>query len=205
MAALEQEQAETDARERVVVTAPTAGVVSAVNWAVGTAVGSGQTLATIVGVAADVARTEGSANSRPHPSGARKPNSVPIEAHLYCSSQKSGFVQIGNLVSIQVHAFPYQKFGMLTGRVKSVSQTPTPTADLPVGHQQAVQSAAMSSEPLYRVTVALDADEFSAYGRVFKVMAGTSVDAQVVQSSRTLLEWLFEPLTVLKREVGFSM
>ena len=49
-------------------------------------------------------------------------------------------------------------------------------------------------EPLYRITVALDAQTVQAYGRGQPLVAGMQLDADVLLERRRLIEWIFEPL-----------
>lgn len=99
-AELAQDAAVSEARRRIVVTAPASGVLSAVTADAQGAVGPAVPLATVV------------------PSNAR------LLAHLYASSASVGFLRPHQTVLLRYQAFPYQKFGHHKGEVLQVSRTP---------------------------------------------------------------------------------
>ena len=97
-------------------------------------------------------------------------------------------------MQLRYQAFPYQKFGHHAGQVLQVSRTPlqaTELAGLPL--PEAMKGAA-SAEPLYRITVALDAQAVKAYGQPQPLAAGMQLEADVLLDRRRLIEWIFEPL-----------
>jgi len=180
LASLQQELTENDARRQVLIVAPQAGIVTALNLSPGAAVQVGQALATLVPV------TEVSA-------GAQSTES-PLQAELYAPSRTAGFVQTGQDVWLRYAAFPYQKFGMAEGTVTSVSRTPINPQDLPLGQAQALIAAAQSNEPLYRITVHLTSQAISAYGLSQPLKPGMALEADVLQEKRAVWEWVFEPV-----------
>ncbi|MBX3606055.1 MAG: HlyD family efflux transporter periplasmic adaptor subunit [Piscinibacter sp.] len=119
------------------------------------------------------------------PSGAR------LEAHLFAPSSAIGFVQPEQAVQLRYQAYPYQKFGLQTGHVTQVSRAP----------MQASELDGPAGEPLYRITVALDRQDVSAYGRPQALVPGMQLEADVMLERRRLIEWLFEPLLGLAGRV----
>lgn len=186
LAQLDQERRENDARRQLVLTAPADGIVTALHAPPGTAVLAGQTLLTLVPAA--------------HPTDANPPaaagasgTEVPLEAELYAPSRTAGFLRPGQPAWLRVAAFPYQKFGMAAGTVVAVSRTPVNPQDLPAGQQQALLSAAQSSEPLYRIRVALHAQALRTREAVHALRPGLSLEADIVQDKRAVWEWVLEP------------
>jgi membrane fusion protein len=175
LAALSQEGTENTARRELVVAAPQAGTVTALTANRGQLVQAGQTLATLIPAAADG-------------------TSSPLEAQLFAPSRTAGFVRPGQTVWIRYAAYPYQKFGMAKGTIRSVSRTPIGPQDLPTGQSQALLNAAQSVEPMYRVTVSLESQAIRTYGDVQSLKAGMSLEADVVQDKRRVWEWVFEPV-----------
>ena len=53
---------------------------------------------------------------------------------------------------------------------------------------------AQGSEPLYLINVALDRQHIDAYGVAQPLQAGMLLEADVLQESRKLYEWVLEPL-----------
>lgn len=165
-AALAQAAAEAAARQRVVVRAPQDGVVTAVTVQVGQSAGASNALASLL------------------PTGAR------LQAQLYAPSSAVGFVRPDQTVLLRYQAFPYQKFGHHAGRVLQVSRTPLPAAEV-AGLAMPAEAA---NEPMYRITVALEAQAVQAYGQAQPLSPGMQIDADVLLEQRRLIEWIFEPL-----------
>lgn len=166
-AALAQEQVERRAQADAVVTAPTAGTVSAVLVEAGQVVGSGAGLLTLL------------------------PEGSPLQAHLFAPSRAIGFIRAGQDVRLRYPAFPFQKFGSHRARVVAVSRSAVAPSELGFAPPDG------SREPLYRVKVALESQTVAAYGRAEPLQAGMQVEADVLLDRRRLIEWVFEPLLSL--------
>lgn len=167
VAALEQSRLERAVQSDARVEAPASGFVAAVLVEPGQPVASGTPLLTVL------------------------PEGSPLEAHLHAPSRAIGFVRAGQEVRLRYPAFPFQKFGSHRGRVVSVSRSAQPPGDLGFAPPDG------SREPLYRIKVALDAQDVIAYGRPEPLQAGMQVEADVLLDRRRLIEWLFDPLVSL--------
>jgi membrane fusion protein len=167
LVATELDRAANEAQRAVLVTAPRAGVVTAVAAERGQTVEAGTLLASVV------------------------PEDARLVAELYAPTRAVGFLEVGDDVLLRHGAFPYQKFGHGRGTVVEVAATPlAPPA--PGGGTR--------GEPLYRVVVALDSERVHAYGVARPLLAGMSVEAEVLLDTRRIYEWLFEPLFALVRQ-----
>lgn len=182
--ALRQEAIENDARKTVAVVAPSDGVVTTLHLPTGAAAQPGQTLATVLPSHAPDAGDE-----------------EPLEAHLYAPSRTAGFIRSGQDVRLRLAAFPYQKFGMVPGRVTSVGRTPTNPRDLPAGQAQALLVAAGSQEPMYRIAVEPLAQSIEAYGERLGFRPGMALEASVTIDRRTVWEWLLSPAVGVVRRL----
>lgn len=118
------------------------------------------------------------------------PNEPTLVAELFAPSRAVGFVAVGDAVRLRYAAFPYQKFGHARGTVTGVSAA-TVASD-----------ATRAGEPLYRVTVALEAQTVAAYGEPRRLLSGMAVEADVLAERRRLYEWVLEPLYALAGRVG---
>lgn len=168
LAALAQQAAETEARQRIVVRAPQDGVVS------GVLAGPGQTVTPAVALATLL------------------PADAKLQAHLFAPSSAVGFVRANQPVQLRYQAFPYQKFGHQSGEVVQVSRSPLQASELAGLALPASLSAA--GEPLYRITVTLDRQSVAAYGQPQALAPGMQLEADVLLDRRRLIEWLFEPV-----------
>ena len=178
LAALEREAAEQDAVRQVVVRAPQDGTVSALLAEAGQSVSPASALATLV------------------PAGAK------LQAHLFAPSGAVGFVRPDQEVRLRFEAFPYQKYGHQTGHVLQVSRTPLAAPEL-AGLPLSVPTSSGdgASEPLFRITVAMDAPELHAFGTTQPLVAGMRMEADVLLERRRLIEWLFAPVLGLTSRI----
>ena len=177
IAALNGDVAENEARQTLQVKAPADGIVTAVLAQEGDHVSPTSLLASVV------------------------PAEATLHAELFAPSSAVGFVQAQQPVHLRYQAFPYQKFGHQAGQVLQVSRTPLQTAELAGLPLPESLKTTSSAEPLYRITVALDEQAVKAYGRAQPLVAGMQLEADVLLDKRRLIEWIFEPLLIIKGRV----
>lgn len=167
----QQRLAESETRGSRIVTAPDNAIVADVLAKAGDTVAPGDTLMTLV------------------------PTGAPLDAELYLPTSSVGFLQEGDPVSLQVRAFPYQKFGTLRGKIRAISKTAMRPTDI-----AAMTGGPAPQEPLYRATVSLDTETINTNSGRKKLAPGMALDAQVLLEKRSLVEWLFEPLFSLRNK-----
>ena len=177
LAALQQQGLETEGRRRLVLRAPSDGVVATLQAEPGQSVAAGTALVSVL------------------------PAQTQMLAQLYAPSSAVGFLHAAQPVHLRYQAFPYQKFGAQSGKVINVSRTPLSPAELAGLNLPVALSQGANSEPLYRITVSLDRQTVAAYGQEQALAAGMQLDADVLLERRTLIEWIFEPLLSLKNRV----
>jgi membrane fusion protein len=108
------------------------------------------------------------------------PTGSRLEARLLVPSRGIAFVAVGQHVLLRVDAFPYQKFGQIEAVVVAVEQAPI--------------SDGAGAPTLYRVTVRPDRQSVLAYGHEQQFKTGMTLEADILQDRRRLIEWLVEPL-----------
>jgi membrane fusion protein len=116
------------------------------------------------------------------------PEGSVMEAHLYVPTRAIGFLAKGQEVLLQYDAFPYQKYGVFSGRIEGVAQSPLNAReilDIDLSHEQ---------EPLYRVTVKLETQTIPAMGQMISLQSGMTLKADIILEERRLWEWLWAPL-----------
>ncbi|MBA4165576.1 MAG: secretion protein HlyD, partial [Erythrobacter sp.] len=116
------------------------------------------------------------------------PQNARLRAELLVPSQAIGFVKRGQEVRLAIDAFPYQRFGTVTGTVMTVASSAV-SQTLPNG---SVVSA-------YPVVVDIDNPEVVAFGRREQLVPGMSLTARIITEKQSLIEWLFEPLFAVRR------
>ncbi|WP_374318007.1 HlyD family secretion protein [Pseudoxanthomonas kaohsiungensis] len=121
------------------------------------------------------------------------PEGARLQAQLQVPSRAIGFIRPGDRVRLRYQAYPFQKFGHQGGRVARISRSAVP----PV-------AGAPSSEPHYRILVALDRQDVLAYGRPEPPRPGMLLEADILGERRKLHEWLLEPLYSLRGRDGVA-
>ncbi|HBO5136907.1 HlyD family efflux transporter periplasmic adaptor subunit [Pseudomonas aeruginosa] len=169
LSAVEQDLAESEAKRTLLVTAPESGIATAVLAEAGQTVDSSRPLLSIV------------------------PADTPLQAELYAPSKSIGFIRPGDAVLIRYQAYPYQKFGQYHGKVQSISRASISYAELSsmVG---GVPGLGQDGEQLYRLRVTLDDQAVTAYGQPRPLQSGMLLEADILQDTRRLYEWVLEPL-----------
>lgn len=169
---IDQALAQNESTRSTVLRAPQDAVVSSLLVKSGQAVGAGQVAIVLV------------------------PRGSDLEAVLLVPSRAIGFIEPGNAVVLRYAAYPYQKFGLQTGRVKSISHNAlSPT-------QISSVSGLAPGEAMYRVAVELDTQSMDAYGRQEALKPGMALEADILLDRRRLIEWVFEPLLGIGRQLA---
>jgi membrane fusion protein len=167
-ATLQQRTAESEARRFQFVTAPVAGRIAALPVTTGQTVTAGATVAVII------------------------PQGGQLEAELFAPSRAIGFVRSGQEVQISLQAFPYQRFGTVSGRIRLVSTTV-------IAPSEVVIQGLKIEEPTFRIRVSLAREAMQAYGESYPLQPGMLVSADVVFDRRSLVQWLFDPIYAVAR------
>jgi membrane fusion protein len=162
----QQELTEVDAKRRVVITAPESGRATLVLGEVGQVVDATRPMMNLV------------------------PKDAVLEARLYAPSRTIGFVRKGDKVQLRYQSYPYQKFGQYEGVVDSVSNASVPSSEQ-IGFALPDTPA---GEPVFAITVRLKQQAVMAYGQGLPLQAGMRLDADILQETRRLYEWMLEPL-----------
>lgn len=169
VSSLDQELAEAESRRKIVISAPYDGVVTAIQAENGSNAQANVPLMSVV------------------------PTGSVLQASLYGPSRAIGFVKPGQKVSLRYQAYPYQKFGAYAGVVSSVSRSAINPSELP----QQMSGLYGPNEPLYRINITLNSQSAVAYGQSAPLQPGMQLEADVITDTRTLIEWMFEPLFTL--------
>jgi membrane fusion protein len=114
-----------------------------------------------------------------------------LRAALLLPTAAIGFVKPGQEVHLAIDAFPYQRFGTVSGTVKTVASSPVV--------RQNANGAAVS---VYPVSVAIDRPYLDAYGQRQQLIAGMSLSARIITERQSLLQWLFDPVFAVRRRIG---
>lgn len=162
LADIDQRIADAGAASSEVLVAPIDGVVSSSNGQVGQHVGAGETLVSVT------------------PSGAT------LRATLLVPTRVSGFVETARKVTLRYDAFPYQKYGSVSGTVVSIDRLALTPGErrFPVEFR----------EPVHMVTVVLDQQEIQNGSAKVALQPGMTLRGDISQETKRLGHWLVDPL-----------
>jgi membrane fusion protein len=159
---LEQSLAQLDVGSSYLITAPVAGRIASLQAEPGQTINTQTPLAALV------------------------PDGSGLEANLLVPSKSAGLLQAGQEVRVRVDAFPYQRFGMLTGHVLRLSKASYRPGELlaPIEFKETV----------YRVIVSLNRTSVAAYGEERPLTPGMTLTADVVTERRHFIDWVLDPI-----------
>jgi multidrug efflux pump subunit AcrA (membrane-fusion protein) len=94
-------------------------------------------------------------------------------------NKDAGFVKAGREVSLKIEAYPFQEFGVIKGKVKSVS--PHSFADEKLGF-------------VYQIDIQMEKDRFVKDGAEYFISSGMQARAEIKTGERRVIEFFLEPL-----------
>lgn len=126
-----------------------------------------------------------------HPPGAE------MEARLYLSSAAAGRAEAGQEAVLKLPAFPSRQFGVLRGTVTEMTSSPLEAS--------AIRLVPNVLAPAYEARVSIEQQHMQAKGRRWPLRPGLGVDATIVETRRTLVRWLLDPLVRGAGETSMSI
>lgn len=137
---------------------------------------------------------------------------VPLGEKLFADvaikNEDIGFIQVGQTAMVKLAAFPFQKYGLLTGKVTRVSADATESGaanDRGNAGSGSASSAAntASTTATYKARIALDQQHLQGpTGQRLQAGAGMQVAVEIHQGRRTVLEYLLSPVSKAVQEAG---
>ncbi len=148
-----------------IVKAPVSGQVGALQIKPGQMVQTGQQVLTLV------------------------PENPQLEAVAFLPSKSTAFVEVGQIVRLRYHAYPYQRFGIFEGKIVEIGAAillPDEVTEVRL------------TEPAFKIRIRIPAQQVTAYNRQFPMKAGMSFDADLITEQMSLWQWLFDPIYSLR-------
>jgi hemolysin D len=136
------------------------------------------------------------------------PKGEQLFADVSIKNEDVGFVKVGQSAQIKFAAYPFQRYGMLTGKVIRVSADATESvrtsaASSGASNTVAADSTSTAGIATYKARVQLDAQVLKDSQGVYLPLApGMQVVAEIHQGKRTVLEYLLSPIHKAVSEAG---
>jgi hemolysin D len=128
------------------------------------------------------------------------PSDVVLEIEAMVPNREIGFVHVGQDVQIKIDAFNFTRYGLLHGRVLSMSQDailrdvqPDKTKDNTPG-AESTSSEPKGQELNYAVRVSLDRTQIQVDDTLANLSPGMAVTAEIKTGSRAVLAYILSPL-----------
>jgi len=108
---------------------------------------------------------------------------VPLVLSASLPNQEAGFVKTGMPVQVKLDAYPYQNYGIVSGKVTSISPDTKPDERLGA---------------VYRVEVSLAQSYLTANHQNIKLKAGETATAEIIIRRRRIADLLLDPIRQLQ-------
>lgn len=112
------------------------------------------------------------------------PQDAPLILSASLPNPEAGFIKIGLPVQVKLEAYPYQDYGIVTGKVTSIS--PDAKQDERLG-------------AVYRVEVALDRSYVNGNHQTIQFKAGQTATADIIIRRRRIVDLLLDPIKQLQK------
>jgi hemolysin D len=130
-----------------------------------------------------------------------------LEAEAMISNRDIGFINAGQDAEIKIDTFNFTRYGLLRGKVVSISQDAI-VKEKPndkAGAAKADGALSDSSEPdgqqlVYSTRVALDQTRMQVDDRLVNLVPGMAVTVEIKTGKRRIIEYLMSPLLRYKQE-----
>jgi membrane fusion protein len=157
------------------VKAPVAGIVSNIVVDTGRQVEAGGALATLL------------------------PEGVNLDIQVFVPSSAIGFLETGQQVNLRYDAYPYQKFGVYAGELTELTHIDVPMQELQSRFPHLMDK--YQGKTFFRATVRPLSQTVQAYGKPVPLRAGLTLEADIRLERKRLIEWVFDPVLALGREI----
>ncbi|MCG9694631.1 HlyD family efflux transporter periplasmic adaptor subunit [Vibrio sp. Isolate22] len=151
----------------------------------------------IKGIVASILAEEGHSVVNDQPLLILVPESEKAFVELYAPSRSIGFMKVGQKVRLRFDAFPYEKFGVQTGMITSVSKSSV--APEMIANRRLIKNNEV--EGLYQIKVELSKPTITVYGREESLVSGMTVSGDIELDTRKIYEWILEPLYTIKGKI----
>ncbi|MDP3229117.1 MAG: HlyD family type I secretion periplasmic adaptor subunit [Acidovorax sp.] len=124
------------------------------------------------------------------------PKGEQLLAEVQVKNEDVGFVQAGQQVRVKVAAYPFQKYGLIEGRIQTLAPDAQSNSNNP--GQTALQGYKALVKLDTQFLESLNGDASQRKG----LEAGMQVAAEIHQGRRTIMEYLLSPVQKVSAEAG---
>ncbi len=128
------------------------------------------------------------------------PKGEVLRAEALLANEDVGFVEVGQTVKLKLAAYPFQKYGMLEGRVVQISADAIEQAE---AARAAGTNALAAPVQTYKAIVDLNEQALRLpNGKVLDIAPGMAATVEIHQGTRSVMEYLLSPVQRVAMEAG---
>lgn len=128
------------------------------------------------------------------------PHTQPLKAEVWLANEDAGWVTPGQATKLKLVAYPFQKYGMVDGKVEHVSPDATDAQGRAAQEKQ--KNSSESGQGAFRTLVTLATPYLEADGKRYILGPGMQVMAEIHLGTRSALEYLLSPIQRTVGEAG---
>ena len=134
------------------------------------------------------------------------PTESRLEIEAMVSNRDIGFVEPGQDAAIKIDTFNFTRYGLLQGKVLSISQDAiTRNKPLDRGNEAIAGAETTSSEPkgqemVYAARVSIDRSQMEIENKRVNLSPGMAVTVEIKNGTRSIISYLLSPLARYKQE-----
>jgi hemolysin D len=129
------------------------------------------------------------------------PQDEPLRAEVFIQNEDIGFVNEGQTVRLKLAAYPFTKYGLLEGSVRTLAADAS-LLNGETGEPPRPQRDAPRPASAFKAIVDLRRQQLDANGMRLPIIAGMAVQAEIGEGRRTVLEYLLSPVQRIADEAG---
>ena len=114
------------------------------------------------------------------------PLDVQLEAEAQIDATDIGYMKVGDAVRLKIDAFPFQRHGVIQGKVRSISQD---------AFKRDGSSGGAVGTSFYLVKIAMPEPKLDNMKPESRLLPGMTLNAEVVVGERSVMSYLLWPLT----------
>ncbi len=132
------------------------------------------------------------------------PKDEPLQAEVMVKNEDVGFVKEGQAVKVKLAAYPFQKYGMVDGKVIHVSADATEQQNNQRQNGSPSQNTTDSLQDgaRYKALIQLQSQILTAQNQRFELTPGMQVVGEIHQGTRTIMEYLLSPVQGAFHDAG---
>lgn len=122
------------------------------------------------------------------------PEDSRLEVEAFVQNKDIGFIEPGQVAEVKVDTFSFTKYGLIPGRVASLSGDAVQPASAEKSTDKTAAKAAETGS-VYSARIALDRETLDVDGRSTRLAPGMTVTAEIKTGRRRIADYLLSPLS----------